>query len=150
MWILDCGSVNCLWGFVFYLQARSWILLVCSNIWLQLSKLTYPNFLPPFWLEIIENYNYTFPKAMQAKVRPLNINIRKSPWQVTYRQSSCLLLCGPLRSPETFKLQNRKICQISYCLASLHMKILWAGHLQLFSTGCLPNSETGIIVWSNH
>lgn len=57
--------------------------------------------------------------------------------------SSYLLPCGPLRSPETLKLQTSKIHQLKYCLPSVHLNMRQVWHLEIL-TGYLQDPKLGL------
>lgn len=117
LWKLDSSSANCLQGFVFSLNwTRTLILLVFSNV-LKTLPTNISKFAPPFLLGIIENYKYPFFGGIQVKARQFDINFREITTTVQ-KQFLFLLLCRPLRSPETFKPQSRKIYQtaFSHCI----------------------------------
>ena len=65
-------------------------------------------------------------------------------------QSFCLLLCGcSERWLETFQLQINKAYQyVIVSMSSLHLNVLWAGHLEILA-GFLQKSETRIIISSS-
>ena len=44
---------------------------------------------------------------------------------------------------------NQEHLSRCHCLPPLHLKTFWAQHVEMFSTGCLHNSETGILIFSN-
>ena len=65
-------------------------------------------------------------------------------------QSFCLLLCGcSERWLETFQLQINKAYQyVIVSMSSLHLNVLWTGHLEILA-GFLQKSETRIIISSS-
>lgn len=121
---------------------ESWILLISSCMWIELFKLTLPTF---FHLLSSLQMNAT-----------LFSNFASKSWTTWYKlqqlmqgQSSCLLLCGHSeRSPETHTENQDYLIWLPH-LSSLHLTMLWTQHLEIFSTGCSPNSETEIIICFN-
>ena len=129
----------------------SWIFLVSCNISLPLSKLTFPIFFSqPSDLELLKNENYLFSKTKQGKVEQLEINFKAISTVAHLWTIFMVVAMWTTKITRHIQTTNHRSLSNCHCLPSLHLKILQARHLKIFLTGCLQNSETGIMVCSNH
>ena len=127
------------------------ILLVSSNIWLELCKWIFPICSHSWDSESRGNYTTLFPKPWKLNPDNWIWTSEQSAPQLTCGRSSCLLLCGlSERSPETFKPHTcPEGASDRHCLPSLHLQVLRTQPPEI-STGCSPNSETEFLICLNY
>lgn len=131
---------------------KSRILLVSSNIWLQLSKLTFPVFILPD----LESSRAKTALVLKLCTLQLEDLIESSKNNYCNRShldnlhaSWCMDHWGNalkymILSPETFKVQTRKICVMANAILTLPPEDAPSSSLK--NLGCCPlDSETGFL-----